>query len=185
MSELADLLERFRRGAELVAVATTGAAGPVLDFRPAEGKWGVRTIVCHLADTEIVLSMRLRQVLAESNPILPAIEQDAWAERLDYGKRKLSQALDTFRRTRAENYELLKDLPEEAFARTGQRDGDGSRDRHEGYAQPERVEQTRQQCAHMDRLAVGNVVGAAVAGDIGIDAVGDRGGDIVDMGDID
>ncbi len=52
MSELADLLERFRRGAELVAVATTGAAGPVLDFRPAEGKWGVRTIVCHLADTE-------------------------------------------------------------------------------------------------------------------------------------
>src|SRR5678815_5853094 len=83
MSELADLLERFRRGAELVAVATTGAAGPVLDFRPAEGKWGVRTIVCHLADTEEVLSMRLRQVLAEDNPALPAIEQDAWAERLD------------------------------------------------------------------------------------------------------
>ena len=49
MSEVADLLERFRRGAELVAVATTGAAGPVLDFRPAEGKWGVRTIVCHLS----------------------------------------------------------------------------------------------------------------------------------------
>ena len=43
-----------------------------------------------------------------------------WAERLDYSKRKLSQALDTFRRTRAENYEFLKDLPEETFARTGQ-----------------------------------------------------------------
>jgi len=120
MSELADLLERFRRGAELVAVATTGAAGPVLDFRPAEGKWGVRTIVCHLADTEVVLSMRLRQVIAEDNPVMPAIEQDAWAERLDYQHRKLSQALDTFRRTRAENYELLKHLPEETFARTGQ-----------------------------------------------------------------
>jgi DinB superfamily len=120
MSELANLLERFRRGAELVAVATTGAAGPVLDFRPAEGKWGVRTIVCHLADTEIVLTMRLRQILAEENPLMPAIDQDAWADRLDYGKRKLSPALETFRRTRAENYELLRDLPEEAFARTGQ-----------------------------------------------------------------
>jgi hypothetical protein len=119
MSELADLLERFRRGAELVAVATTGAAGPVLDFRPAEGKWSVRTIVCHLADTEEVLSMRLRQVIAEDNPALPAIDQDAWAERLDYSRRKLSQALDTFRRTRAENYDLLKDLPQETFARTG------------------------------------------------------------------
>ena len=120
MSELADLLERFRRGAELVAVATTGAAGPVLDFQPAPGKWGVRTIVCHLADTETVLAMRLRQIIAEDNPLLPVIDQDAWAERLDYSKRKLSPALEGFRRTRAENYELLKDLPEAVFARTGQ-----------------------------------------------------------------
>ncbi len=120
MSELADLLERFRRGAELVAVATTGAAGPVLDFQPAPGKWGVRTIVCHLADTETVLAMRLRQVIAQDNPLLPVIDQDAWAERLDYSKRKLSPALEGFRRTRAENYELLKDLPEAVFARTGQ-----------------------------------------------------------------
>jgi hypothetical protein len=119
MSELADLLERFRRGAELVAVSTTGAAGAMLDFKPAENKWGVRTIVCHLADTEMVLAMRLRQVIAEDNPEMPAMDQNLWAERLDYGKRKLSQALDTFRRTRAENYELLKDLPEKTFARTG------------------------------------------------------------------
>ena len=104
MSELADWLERFRRGAELVAVATTGAAGSMLDYQPGEGKWGIRTIVCHLADTELVLAMRLRQILAEENPVLPAIDQNLWAERLDYSKRKLSQALDTFRRARAENY---------------------------------------------------------------------------------
>ena len=120
MSELAELLERFRRGAELVAVSTTGAAGSMLDYRPGENQWGVRTIVCHLADTELVLAMRIRQIIAEDNPLLPAIDQDLWAGRLDYSKRKLSQALDTFRRARAENYELLKDLPEETFARTGQ-----------------------------------------------------------------
>ena len=120
MSELADWLERFRRGAELVAVATTGAAGSMLDFKPGEGKWGIRTIVCHLADTEIVFAMRIRQMIAEENPIIPAIDQDLWADRLNYSKRKLSQAIETFRRTRAENYELLRDLPEAAFARTGQ-----------------------------------------------------------------
>jgi hypothetical protein len=120
MNELANLLERFRRGAELVAVSTTGAAGAMLDFQPAPHQWGVRTIVCHLADTELVLAMRLRQILAEDNPVLPAIDQNLWAERLDYSQRKLSQALDSFRRTRAENYELLKDLPEATFARTGQ-----------------------------------------------------------------
>ena len=120
MSELADWLERFRRGAELVAVATTGAAGSMLDFKPGEGKWSVRTVVCHLADTEMVLAMRLRQMIAEDNPLIPAIDQNLWADRLDYSKRKLSQAMDTFRRMRAENYELLKDLPEETFARTGE-----------------------------------------------------------------
>ena len=126
MSELADLLERFRRGAELVAVATTGAAGPMLDFQPAPGKWGIRTIVCHLADTELVLGMRLRQIIAEENPLMAAFDQDKWADRLDYNKRKLSQALDSFRRLRSENYELLKDLPQETFARTGQHSQRGS-----------------------------------------------------------
>ena len=118
MSELADLLERFRRGAELLAVATTGAAGPELDFKP-EGKWSVRQIVCHLADTEGALVMRLRQLIAEENPTLIAFDQDAWAEKLDYSKRKISQALEMFRVIRAANYEILKDLPEETFARTG------------------------------------------------------------------
>jgi DinB superfamily len=121
MSELADLLERFRRGAEIVAVGTTGAAGSMLDYRPvgADGKprWSVRMIVCHLADTEVVTAMRFRQVIAEDNPTLHAFDQDSWAERLSYEKRKISDALDTLRRLRADNYELLKALPEEAFAR--------------------------------------------------------------------
>jgi len=38
MSEIPELLERFRRGAELVAVSITGAAGQELDFVPEPGK---------------------------------------------------------------------------------------------------------------------------------------------------
>lgn len=119
MSELADLLERFRRGGELLAVATTGAAGLELDFKPAPDKWCVRQVVCHLADSEAVNVMRLRQVLAEENPVLQAFNGDAWGDRLDYGRRKISQALETFRKLRTENYELLKGTSEELFARTG------------------------------------------------------------------
>jgi hypothetical protein len=119
VSELSDLLERFRRGAELLAVVTTGAAGPELDFAPAEGKWGVRMIVCHLADCEAVNVMRFRQMIAEDNPTLVPFDQNKWAANLDYKKRKISQPIETFRRLRGENYELLKEQPEEAFARTG------------------------------------------------------------------
>jgi hypothetical protein len=118
MSELSDLLERFRRGAEILAVSTTGAAGTELDFKP-DGKWSVRQIVCHLADAEAVGLMRFRQLIAEDNPTMPGWDQEAWTQRLDYEKRKISQALEIFRILRFGNYELLKDLPPETFDRPG------------------------------------------------------------------
>ena len=119
MNEISDQLERFRRGAELVAVTITGAAGAELDFAPEPGKWSIRQIVAHLADSELVGAARFRAIIAEDNPRIEAFDQDAWTKNLDYARRKPSQALETFRRIRTENYELLKDLPEPAFERAG------------------------------------------------------------------
>jgi hypothetical protein len=116
-SDLEALLERFRRGPDVVAVAITGAAGAELDFVPAPGQWSIRQVLCHLADSELVAAVRFRMVIAEDNPTLVAYNQELWAARLDYTRRKISQALETFRRTRAENYELLRTLPEGAFER--------------------------------------------------------------------
>src|SRR5262249_55626110 len=48
--ELASLLERFRRGPELLAVLLTGVFGEEEDFTLAPGKWSIRQIVAHLAD---------------------------------------------------------------------------------------------------------------------------------------
>src|SRR5438093_8627270 len=119
MSSLAEHLERFRRGAEILATVLTGAAGEEVDFIPGPGKWSIRQIVAHVADSELVGAYRLRLVIAEDNPTLTAFDQDAWTAKLDYARRKPTQSLDTFRRLRAENYELLKDLPESAFDRVG------------------------------------------------------------------
>jgi hypothetical protein len=119
MSELPDLLERFRRGPELVAISITGAAGPELDFVPAPGNWSVRQILCHLADGEIVAAARFRTILAEDNPLIVAYDQDAWAANLDYTHRKIAQALETFRHMRATTYDVLHAMPEAAFERKG------------------------------------------------------------------
>ena len=119
MSEISELLERYRRGAEVVAVAITGAAGSELDFSPAPGQWSIRQIMAHLSDSEMVGAMRFRKIIAEENPIIEAFDQDAWSRNLDYNRRKTSQTLETFRRIRAENYELLKELPEQALERQG------------------------------------------------------------------
>ena len=100
-------------------MSMTGAAGAELDFVPEPGKWSVRQIICHLADSEIVAAMRLRQIIAEERPIIQAFDEKAWATNLGYNKRKASHVIEIFRLIRTENYELLKDLPEESFARVG------------------------------------------------------------------
>lgn len=97
----------------------TGVFGVEEDFTPAPGKWSARQIVAHLADSELVCGHRCRQVVAEENPTLIGFDQELWARNLNYSRRKLKQSLETFRRLRAENYELLKDLPESAFERAG------------------------------------------------------------------
>jgi hypothetical protein len=119
MSDIPALLERFRRGPELLAVVLTGVFGEEEDFAPAPGKWSARQIVAHVADAELVGAHRFRQMLAEDHPTLIAFDQDKWTANLDYARRKPKQSLETFRRIRAENYDLLKDLPPAAFDRTG------------------------------------------------------------------
>ena len=126
MSNLAETLERFRRGPELLAVTLTGVHGEEMDFTSGPGKWSIRQLTAHLADAELVAGHRFRQVIAEDNPTLIAFDQDAWARNLDYAHRQPKQSLDALRRLRAENYELLKTLPESAFERTGAHSERGS-----------------------------------------------------------
>ena len=119
MSDIPALLERFRRGPEVLAVVLTGVFGEEEDFTVAPGKWSIRQIIAHLADTEIVFAHRIRQMAAEDNPTLVAFDQEAWARNLDYARRKPKQSLETFRRVRTENHDLLNGLPEATYARSG------------------------------------------------------------------
>src|SRR5579871_2080334 len=104
MSDLAGLLERFRRGPELLALVLTGVFGEEEDFVTAPGKWSIRQIAGHLADSELVFAHRYRQILAEENPVMTWFDEKLWTEKLDYARKKPKQSLETFRRLRAENY---------------------------------------------------------------------------------
>lgn len=117
MTELETLLERFRRGAELIAATISGMSGSESDFSPAPGKWSARQIVAHLADTELVVAVRMRLTIAEETPSIAAFDQDRWAQALDYSERRMSDSLELLRAVRIANFELLRGLPATAFAR--------------------------------------------------------------------
>jgi uncharacterized damage-inducible protein DinB len=74
----------------------------------APGKWTVRQILCHLADTEIAFAFRWRQALAEEQHVVQPFDQDLWAFR--YISLSAEDALRTFVALRRWNVLLLDSL---------------------------------------------------------------------------
>jgi hypothetical protein len=87
--------------------------------RPAPGKWSVAEIVAHLADAEVVVSWRLRQILAGSGVPLQAYDQDVWATTFDYGHHDTKQSLERYRILRESNLTLLKRVPKKLWDNYG------------------------------------------------------------------
>src|SRR5512144_1194163 len=94
-AQIPELLERYRRGPELLAVVLTGVFGEEEDFTTGPTQWTIRQIAAHLADSEMVAAHRFRQIVAEPDPTLMAYDQDAWARNLHYGARKIKNSLES------------------------------------------------------------------------------------------
>jgi DinB superfamily len=94
-----------------LAALLRGKTKRQLTRRPAPGKWSIAEIIAHLADAEIAISWRLRQILSSSGISLQAYDQDAWASTLDYAHRDPRQSLETYRVLRNANLALLKGIP--------------------------------------------------------------------------
>jgi hypothetical protein len=119
MENHSEAIARFRRGPATLEEALHGASGDETSYVPAPGKWNIRQIVRHLADTEIVVGMRLRQIVAEDKPLLVPFDQDAWAANLGYEHADAFDSLERFRSVREDTARVLESLPVEAFDRMG------------------------------------------------------------------
>jgi len=85
----------------------------------APGKWTMRELLVHLADTETVLLDRLRRLAADEKPMLQAFDQDHWAARLAYKQRNLKLCRQQFEAARESVIELLELLESGVDGRTG------------------------------------------------------------------
>ena len=97
--------------AETPAALQKAVAGltPEQDGTPERpGKWSVRQVVQHLADSELVGGFRFRMVLAHDAPELPGYDQDLWAQRLRYQDNDIADALQDFAYLRRINLRLLR-----------------------------------------------------------------------------
>lgn len=65
------------------------------------GKWPVRFVLHHIADSETVLFERIRRTLSEPKPVLWVFDPDLWAKGLDYASLPLDVSRRVYESTRA------------------------------------------------------------------------------------
>jgi len=112
------LIGLYRDGYRAVVEALHDVKEEELDHRPAEGRWSVRQIVHHLADSEMTAAIRLRLLLAEDRPAIRGYDQEAFAERLHYD-RPHESSLMAFRYARECTAQLMDRMTEAEWAREG------------------------------------------------------------------
>jgi hypothetical protein len=102
-----------------LARATDGLTLDQVTRPESPGKWSLRHVLQHLADSELVWGFRLRMVLAQNRPPLTGYDQDLWAERLGYTESSAADAVDAFTVLRRGNLRLLSHASEADLARVG------------------------------------------------------------------
>jgi uncharacterized damage-inducible protein DinB len=104
----ADPLDVLRATGESLRRAVDGMSEVQMSQPEAPGKWSVRHVLRHLADSDLVWAWRLRMVLAQDRPPLTGYDQDAWATRLHYQDAPAGESIDEFEIVRRGNLRLLE-----------------------------------------------------------------------------
>jgi hypothetical protein len=119
------LIARYRSGHAVLLEALRDVTPAELDWRPAPEAWCVRDVVHHLEDAELTGAVRLRRLLTEEGPAIPAFDEEVYRRRLGYAERPIEPALDAIRAAHATTAELLDRLAEADWARAGTHGEDG------------------------------------------------------------
>ena len=112
------LIDMYRSGYAAVAEALLKITPEEMDAKPGPGRWSVRDIIHHLADSEVTAAVRLRLLLAEDRPTIHGYDQDEFARRLYYD-RPHEVSLELFQIVRQSTAEILDRLTPAEWVREG------------------------------------------------------------------
>lgn len=91
--------------------------------RYAPGKWSIREVVGHLADSERVFGYRAFCISRGDQAPLPGFDEKAYIAGSGYDQRRLEELVGEFAGLRETNLVFLRRLDGEAWGRTGSANG--------------------------------------------------------------
>jgi len=111
------LIRQYRDGHRAVVEALRGLKDDELD-RSASNEWTPRTIVHHLADSEMTSAIRLRRLIAEDDPLIQGYDEAQFASRLTTD-RPIEPSLEAMRWARESTAQILERLTDDDWLRAG------------------------------------------------------------------
>ena len=115
-----DSLARLARTPDDLAAAIAGADDAALSRRPSAHAWSAKEIVCHVRDTEEPFLTFFQAMLDLDEPRYDdGGAPERWVDDRQYRRNDTVEALETFRRRRAESLAFLRHLTPAQWARRG------------------------------------------------------------------
>ncbi|RTE10148.1 DinB family protein [Paenibacillus whitsoniae] len=99
--------------------AIAGISEEQLTWKPRSDQWSLTEVLSHLADHNLVVSFRIRAILAGATAQLPAFDQDAWVSGAKANGGSASDILAAFQALLIYNTSLFQRLSAEDWAKTG------------------------------------------------------------------
>jgi uncharacterized protein (TIGR03083 family) len=104
--------------------------------RYAPGKWSVKEVVGHLADTERIMAYRALRIARGDETPLPGFDENAYVPPAKFDARPLAELISDFRTVRAATLALFKSFDADAWRRRGTASGKPVSVRAIGYMIP-------------------------------------------------
>ena len=111
------LIRRYRDGHRAIVEALDGLRDDELD-RSASDEWTPRMIAHHVADSEMTSAIRLRRLIAETNPVISGYDEVEFAQKLT-SDRPIEPSLEAMRWARESTAQILDRLTDEDWLRAG------------------------------------------------------------------
>jgi hypothetical protein len=86
-----------------------------LSRRPSEGKWSAVEILAHIADTEIIVGWRYRNMLATPGVPMQWVDERLWSDKFLYSRTDPEFSAAEFRMLRKGNLNVLRSVPRSAW----------------------------------------------------------------------
>jgi uncharacterized damage-inducible protein DinB len=118
MSESTISIEAYLHTYDQLREAVEGLSEPQLVWKATESQWSVTEVLTHLVDHSIVVSFRIREVLAGSEARLPGFSQDSWVAGQRANGGKAEDALSAFWGLLLYNSQLFQRLSPEDWSRS-------------------------------------------------------------------